>query len=146
MLPHLAHQVFRRQAGERVIGDDGAPFIERAEIGIELRAADVIEHQADAASAGQGAGANDDVLVAIEDHLVGTHLARVGGLFRRTDGSDHLHPGEFCKLDEGRADASGRANDESRVGRRAGAAIVEQRPGDLIIGQANGVLERDVFG
>ena len=98
MLAHLLHHVLRRQAVEGVVGNHRSPFIQRAQMAEEIRTADMVEHEIDAAPAGQFADARDDVFAAIIDDAVGAHGAGEDGLLLRADGPDHGHARKFCQL------------------------------------------------
>ena len=92
MPAHRAEQIFVRQAREGVVGDQGAPAAENAKIVRELRAADVIEDQANALSIRQFARAGDDVFQSVIDDVISAVAPRKIGLLRRTDGSEHGPP------------------------------------------------------
>ena len=111
-------QAAHQQCGEVELGaraaheaddDQAAVDRERGDVGLEILAADAVEHDVDAGAAGRLAHRRREVAVAIVDRHVGAVLETAPTLLGAAGGHEDAQPRLATEADRGRADAAAAA-------------------------------------
>ena len=116
----------------------------RLDVALQILAADDVEHDVDAASAGRLLHSRHEIgLPIVERTLRAEGLAR-GALLGAPGGREDTRAKHASQLNGGRADAAGTAVHEDRLARREPAALEHVRPhGEKRLGDRRGVDQVD---
>jgi hypothetical protein len=109
---------------------------EAGEVARQIVAADHVEHDIDAAAAGDALHLLDEILRPVVDRVRGADLERAGAFLVRAGGDDHGQAEQLAEQDRRRADAAGAAVDQHRLARPRIAALEQVGPdGEEGLGQ-----------
>ena len=99
--------------------DEPAFEREALQVLLDVVAADHVEHDVDAALAGDARDLGDEILRPVVDRVIGAERAAERGLVVAADGRDHRRAESLRELDRGEADAARAAVDQHRSRRAA---------------------------
>ena len=143
---HFLEQVGLRHSAEHRVGDDHAERRGHLQAVGERLARHVVEHDVGAAAAGQREHPLHHGFGPVIDRVRRAAALREGAFFLASRGADHGRAGEPRHVDQGRADAAGRAIDHHGPGRDAAGRVMQQDPCKLIVGQRRCGVRGDIRG